>query len=337
MMSITDTLRSYVGHIDDKEKENVCNEISTGSRPSNEYFIMLAIAATIATIGLLTDSVAVIIGAMLVSPLLIPVIGISLGAVKGDFELFSRAFEAELKGIALALIIVIILTLLIPNAAITTEILLRTHPTPLDLLVALASGAAAAYALSKKNISAALPGVAIAVAVLPPLSVVGIGFALKRFDVSVGAFLTFLANIVAINFAASAVFWLMNFSPKWSLTAEKETMQKLKTSAVLLLIILIPLAWIMWDSVSISNTQATINSVLTAQLDGIVEARLADFDFENREGGGLAVSATIISPKEITSVKAEEMRLALEKNLKASVDLNLIVTKVELLHTAHSS
>lgn len=330
-MDLTGSLKSYLGTISAEEKKVIYDDISRGSHPTNEYFIMLVISAVIATIGLLTNNVAVIIGAMLVSPLLIPVIGISLGAVKGDFTLFRRAIEAEAKGIALVIILVTIFTLLIPNASVTSEILLRTHPTPLDLLVALASGAAAAYALSKKNIGATLPGVAIAVAVLPPLSVVGIGFALRTPEVALGGALTFLANIVAINFAASAVFWLMNFSPKFSLTAQKETMSKLKTSAVLLLLISIPLAWIMWQSVSASSTRAAVGAVLSSQIDGIPQSRLVDFSFEYQKDGSLMVSATIDSTKEITQDKSEEIRTALEKNLKEPIDLQLRVNQIALV------
>src|SRR3989338_3145539 len=170
------TVRKYFGTISDEEKKEVLAQISAGSNPSIDYFVMLVISALIASIGLLTNSVAAIIGAMLVSPLLLPVIGISLGAVKGDLKLFRTAVEAEAKGIAIVLVLVTVLTLVVPNAAVTSEILLRTHPTPLDLIIALASGAAAAYALSKKSIGAALPGVAIAVAIMPPICVVGIGF-----------------------------------------------------------------------------------------------------------------------------------------------------------------
>jgi len=330
---IENYFRSRLGQIADEEKEAVYSEIAKGSHPSNEYFIMLVISAIIATVGLLTNNVAIIIGAMLVSPLLIPVIGISLGAVKGDFGLFRRAIEAEAKGVALVIGLVILLTLIIPNASITSEILLRTHPTPLDLLVALASGAAAAYALSKKNIGATLPGVAIAVAVLPPLSVVGIGFALRRFDVAVGGTLTFLANIVAINFAASVIFWLMSFSPKRSDDKEKELKGKLKTSAVLLLVISIPLAYIMWQSVSTDSTRATIGNVLNSQLDGIADSRLAGFDFEVQKDGSVSVTATIDSPMEISQAKAGEMRVALEKNLKTPVTLKLKVNRITLVES----
>ncbi len=331
--TIKDYARRYLGEISDDEKDEVAASIERGSRPSNEYFIMLVIAVIIATVGLLTNSVATIIGAMLVSPLMLPVIGISLGAVKGDFGLFYRAIEAELKGVALVIGLVILLTLLIPAASITSEILLRTQPTPLDLMVALASGAAAAYALSRKNIGAALPGVAIAVAVMPPLSVVGIGIALRRIDIAAGGALTFLSNVVAINFAASIVFWLMNFSPKRSPSDEKEAAGKLKTSAILLLIILIPLAWIMWNSVSSDSTRSTIESVLSSQMDGIPDSRLADFGFEHQKDGSLLVSAAIDSPKEITQDKAGEIRAALEKNLGTPVSLNLKVNAISVVRS----
>jgi len=331
MFNLVEILRKYFGSINEKEKEAVYAEIRNGSKPSHEYFIMLAIAAIIATIGLLTNSVAVIIGAMLVSPLLIPVIGISLGAVKGDWGLFSRAIEAEAKGVLFVILLVVMLTLIIPSASVTSEILLRTQPTPLDLFVALASGAAAAYALCRKSIGAALPGVAIAVAVMPPLSVAGIGFALRRPEIALGGLLTFAANVVAINFAASAVFWLMEFSPRWSFSAEEETMKKLKTSAALLLLISIPLAWIMWESISASGTNETISNVISSQLDGIPQAQLTEASFEYSHDGMLLVFASIDSPKEISVSKADEMRLALEKNLNQPVKLTLRVNEIKLV------
>ncbi|MEW6329736.1 MAG: DUF389 domain-containing protein, partial [Candidatus Micrarchaeota archaeon] len=208
---------------------------------------------------------------------------------------------------------------------------------PLDLVVALASGAAGAYALCRKNISAALPGVAIAVAVMPPLSVIGIGIALKMPNIAVGGALLFAANIIAINLAGSFIFWLMGFSPKLSLSAEKETRSRLKTSAVLLLVILVPLAWIMLDSINTANTRTTVERVLGAQIEGIEQARLVEFGFETGRSGALKVSATVDSPKKITQEKADEMKVALEKNLKTAVDLDLNVNEVTLLKSEHSS
>src|SRR3989338_6589915 len=114
--------QNYFGRVGAKEQAQVYSEVKAGANPSNEYFVMLVISSIIATIGLLTNSVAAIIGAMLVSPLFTPVIGLSLGAVKGDFLLFRGALEAEVKGVFLALAIVILTTLFIPNAGVTGEI-----------------------------------------------------------------------------------------------------------------------------------------------------------------------------------------------------------------------
>jgi len=321
----------YLGRVSDADRERLAREIAAGSKPSNEYFTMLILAAVIATVGLITDSAAAIIGAMLVSPLLIPVIGSSLGAVKGDLRLFWRAVEAEAKGAAVVLVLAIFITLLIPNAAAGSEIMLRTRPTPLDLLIALASGAAGAYALSKKSIGATLPGVAIAVAMLPPLCVAGIGFALRSPEIALGGFLTFIANVVAINFAASVVFWLVGFRHKWSMSAEKDVMKKLQTSAVLLLVISIPLAYIMWQSLEAADVKNTVEQTLLSQLEGIPFARLDGFDVSGAKAGGMRIAASIDSPKEITQDKAGEIRAALEKRLGADVELVLTVNKVDLI------
>jgi len=334
---IKEFLGNYFGEISSEERGEVYAQISAGSSPTKDYFIMLVIAAIIATLGLLTNSVAVIIGAMLVSPLLMPVLGIALGAIKGDIGLFRTAIEAEAKGAAMVIFLVAAITLLVPNAGITSEILLRTHPTPLDMIVALASGAAAAYALSKKSVGVTLPGVAIAVAIMPPLSVVGIGFALRMPEVAFGAALTFISNVVAINFAAILVFWLMGFAPKLSPSTEKETKSRIKTSGVLLILILLPLGWIMYDTLHKDNVRVVIEEVLGAQLDGIPHSRLVDMSFEYGAGGKIIISATIESSRTIDDGKAEEMRHALEKNLKTDVELDLRVDEIKLVRSQPTS
>ncbi|MEW6528968.1 MAG: TIGR00341 family protein [Candidatus Micrarchaeota archaeon] len=335
MNDIENFLKRFITEINDERRVEVYNEIKDGSKPSRDFFIMLSIATVIATLGLLTNSVAVIIGAMLVSPLLMAVLAISLGAMKGDILLFWDGMQGMAKGAGLSLLIAIIITLLVPNQNITAEILARIRPTPLDLLVALASGLAGAYAICRKNISAVLPGIAIAVAVLPPLSVVGIGVATRRLDVAVGGGLMFAANVIAIDFAASFIFWLMGFGPRLSLISEKEMMNRLKTSIVLLLLILIPLAWVMYESINKANTEATIEQVLHAQIDGIEYARITDFNYE-WQNNGLKISATLESPKDISQDKANEIKIALEKNLRTSVNINLKVNQVKLLKVENS-
>ncbi|MEW6328816.1 MAG: DUF389 domain-containing protein, partial [Candidatus Micrarchaeota archaeon] len=115
LRKIEESSKKFLGEMDEDEKQKICEEINAGSRPSRDFFIMLVLSVMIATLGLLTNSAAVIIGAMLVSPLLVPVLGISLGAVKGDLRLFWRGINAEGWGILLALGVAIIITLLLPN------------------------------------------------------------------------------------------------------------------------------------------------------------------------------------------------------------------------------
>jgi uncharacterized hydrophobic protein (TIGR00271 family) len=186
------------------------------------FILLVLLSSVIATLGLLMNSPATIIGAMLVAPLMSPIIGLGLGSIRGDDRLIRDATKALLQGAMLAVFIAALLTLsnrLIPFVPLTAdqlpgEVLARTRPTPMDLGVALAGGLAAAFALAMPNISAALPGVAIATALLPPLSVVGIGLAYQRWDVAGGAFLLFITNSVAIAASAMLVFFVLGFTPR---------------------------------------------------------------------------------------------------------------------------
>ena len=159
--------------LDREQQIDVYKSIRSSARPSVDFYIMMALAAAIATFGLLQDSVAVIIGAMLVAPLMAAIFGLSLGIVRGDLRLLKRGTTAILRGVLLSVIAAIAIALITPNATPQSEILARTRPSLLDLGVALASGAAGAYAVCRKEVSAALPGVAIAAALVPPLATAG--------------------------------------------------------------------------------------------------------------------------------------------------------------------
>jgi uncharacterized hydrophobic protein (TIGR00271 family) len=161
------------------------------ARPNFGFFLLVVLSCVIATLGLLTDSAAVIIGAMLVAPLMSPIVGLGLASITGDSRLLADSASALLRGLLLAILIAFILTLsnhalpFIPLAdELPREVIARTHPSPLDLTIALAGGLAAAFAIAMPDISAALPGVAIATALMPPLCAVGIGLAEGRWDVA---------------------------------------------------------------------------------------------------------------------------------------------------------
>ena len=259
---------------------DVYRNVRRDSRPDIDFFVLILLAGVIATFGLLQSSAAVIIGAMLVAPLMTPILGISMGLVRGDVRLLRLAAETALKGIFLAILVATSVVLLTPGASLTPEILARTHPTLLDLFVALASGAAGAYALGRKEVAAALPGVAIAAALVPPLCVGGIGIALSKADVTAGAMLLFCTNLIAITLAGAIVFFLLGLRPEaGEEDRQRRLWQGLIVTVLLVVAISIPLGWFLVSSVRDQRQQRDIRQVLTAAGETF-DADLVDFSVD---------------------------------------------------------
>ena len=170
------------------------------------FLILLALATAIATFGLLSNSAATIIGAMIIAPLMVPIISLAFSLVILDFRLVSYSLVKLISGIALTVLIAFLATVLIGFKVPGSEILARTEPTLLDLGVAISAGVAGAFAKIRRSVSDAIPGVAISVALVPPLCVVGIGLAISDFDFAIGAFILFLTNLVGIIISADIIF-----------------------------------------------------------------------------------------------------------------------------------
>ncbi len=167
-------IRKWLQPLGQERKQDVLVELSQASSPGFDYFLLVLLSCSIATFGLITNSAAVIIGAMLVAPLMSPILGLSLASVAGEQSMFRKAVIALVEGSLLAVALSALLGLIagwLPLdvfKVLPVEILSRTHPSPFDLGIGLAGGAAAAYALAQPRLSAALPGVAIATALMPP-------------------------------------------------------------------------------------------------------------------------------------------------------------------------
>ena len=166
---------------------------------------------------------------MLVAPLMTPLIGTGFALVQGNEKLIRNAIRSVYLGFALAFGLAILTSWFVPEFLIQTEILSRGAPDLLDLIVAFLSGVAAAYAMGRPNLISALPGVAIAAALVPPIATSGIGVGLwiedllwsegasilsDRLDLAVGAMLLFLTNIVAIILGTAVVFWAVGIDSR---------------------------------------------------------------------------------------------------------------------------
>jgi uncharacterized hydrophobic protein (TIGR00271 family) len=184
------------------DHDAILRQIAEDSGWSGRYAFLIVVSAAISLLGLLMPSVAVLIGAMLLSPLMMPIIGLGFGIATLDFVEIRRAAIALVAGSVIAVVFSALFVTISPVQNITSEIAGRTQPTLFDLLVALLSAMAGAYALIRGRGSTVV-GVAIAIALMPPLAVVGFGIATWNWTVFSGSLLLFLTNAVTIALTAA--------------------------------------------------------------------------------------------------------------------------------------
>jgi uncharacterized hydrophobic protein (TIGR00271 family) len=177
------------------------------------YFVLIIGSCAIATLGLIANSVAVIIGAMVVAPLMLPIRALAFGTLEGDTALLKRGLLALSGGTAVALILSWSLGGLLQYGSFGSEILARSKPNLLDLGIAVVAGWISGYAKVQPKISSSLAGTAIAVALMPPLCVVGIGLSQSAFDLSMGAMLLYMTNLLGIMLSCMLTFWLAGYTP----------------------------------------------------------------------------------------------------------------------------
>lgn len=187
--------------------------LKESSRSSSIFIVLVILSTLLATTGLFQNSTPVIIGAMILAPLMSPIISLSMGVARGDSYFITNSLKTLGYGILTALIFSSLYAYFMPLFVLTDEMRSRVNPNILDLMVAIVSGVAGAYANAKSEIAKSLAGVAIAVALVPPLSVAGIGLGWGDLNVSYGAFLLFLTNLVGITLAGALTFLVLGYSP----------------------------------------------------------------------------------------------------------------------------
>ncbi|NJP06104.1 MAG: DUF389 domain-containing protein [Chloroflexaceae bacterium] len=296
-----------------ERRTEVYQAMQEAARPSVDFFVLITLAATIAILGLLQNSAAVIIGAMLVAPLMSPILAMGMGIVQGNIRMLGIAARATTQGIALAIAFGLLITMISPIQTATNEILGRTQPNLLDLLVALASGAAAGYALGRKEVAAALPGVAIAAALVPPLCVVGYGLGTSQLAMSAGALILFTTNLVAIVFSSALTFLALGFYPAWN---EREQLKKgLSVTISSLVIITLLLTYTTLVTVNEANRQNRLNTLFTNQVE-TDSASIQEMTIRQDQTGYL-IEATIVVFE--TSEVTPERLLDFEQTLSEEV------------------
>jgi uncharacterized hydrophobic protein (TIGR00271 family) len=204
---------SFLDEIKDVDKKKAVELLVTNSSPRQSYYFLVASSVAMATMGMLMNSTAVVIGSMLIAPVLYPVLSLAMGIIISDSQLIGRSFTTILRSVLLSLIVSVGVAVLFSfqHSEITSEMVKRMEPSLINAAVALVSGLAVSYVIMKPNLNNALPGVAISVSLVPPLAVIGIGLAKLNVTMTSSALILFLVNIVGIMFTAMIIFSLTEF------------------------------------------------------------------------------------------------------------------------------
>ncbi len=270
---------------------------------------MLLLSVAIATFGVLQDSTAVVIGAMLIAPLMTPIIGTAAGAVNGWSARMSASLALITAGvgasIGLAFVIGAWAPQLIPLAT-NSQVTSRVNPNIIDMGIALAAGAAGAFASVNKRVSASIAGVAIAVALVPPLGVVGLTLHAGMYGDALGAFTLFLTNLVSIILAAMIVFALTGFAP---ISRMKENANQIKrvaiTVSIAAILIAIPLAFTVTSVITAAAHQSTAQKAVEGWLE-----EAPDLEVGRIEVKGSDVSIIVTGPENIPPIQDLEDALS---------------------------
>jgi len=284
------------------------------------YTVMLGLSVSIATLAILQDSTAVVIGAMLIAPLMTPIMGTAAAIVNGwrgrmVWSLIVVGISV-VGAIGVAWVVATWAPALVP-AATNSQITSRISPTLLDMGIALAAGAAGAYATVDDRVSASLPGVAIAVALVPPLGVVGVTLTLGMGGDALGAFLLFSTNFVSIILASVVVFVLTGFSPvRHFIEHRGDVINVLGTLVVGGLLIMIPLGL---TGAAILNTASDKAAAQEVTQEWLGES--SDLEVGPITVGDVVVSIDISGSDDLPAI--EELEDALSETLGRAVTLNV--------------
>ncbi|WP_300496144.1 TIGR00341 family protein [uncultured Methylophaga sp.] len=304
----------WMHHAAPEEFKDLFMMMRESAKATPAYLTLMVLSTLLAAFGLFANSIPVVIGAMILAPLMGPIISMSLGTLRQDENLMIDSGRSIAIGTGLALLCAMLIAWFIPLNHINSEIAARISPTLLDLGVAVVSGIAGAYAHARAEVAKSLAGVAIAVALVPPLAVAGIGLGWLDFTVFFGAFLLYLTNLVGIILAALITFMILGYSPF------HRAKRGLMLTLVMVAILAIPLAFGFERMVAENN--------VLRQLDGqeIAGVKLVDVNVRPRDP--LIISLTMVSKTPVDHAVMDEVKQEIERRLQQPVVLEIAVRVV---------
>jgi len=306
------------------QRAAIRESVTSGSVLTLPYLAMNVAAAFIAGFGLMENSPAVIIGAMLIAMLFGPIVGISMALAEADLRLLGRAIVAEAVGAVCVLAVGLLIGISTHHLVIGSEILNRTAPGLLDLLIALVGGLAGGFTFLSPSLSSVIVGVAIATALVPPMTTCGILLARGLPEAAAGAFLLFLANFSAIAFGAMIVFLAAGYRP-----AAMDKARKVLVPRLICVMLVLGLAVHLFGTLIRTSAQVMLQSniqkVLGLEIEKVPGARLAQVKLLQNQGKTIAW-IVIRTPNPFTPEEVAHLNEAV--NTAAGRDIGLTVRSV---------
>jgi uncharacterized hydrophobic protein (TIGR00271 family) len=311
--------------------EGVINGVYSEVEISPGYFFILSLANLIALTGLIVNSAPVIIGAMLISPLMGPILSTGFAFATGNKTIWRKALKKVSLSVALTLVVAAAASYLSPLQDLTTEIVARTRPNLYDLFIAIFAGLAGAGAIcTKKNYVTVVPGVAIATAVIPPLSVAGFGIGTGSFLITAGGFFLFFTNFVAIIIATCAVLFFFGFKPSTDSGLDSVALKKrIAFLASVLCIICVPLIYTLHKSVSELGLKKKIMVALQTRFNRPGVSSLSTCSHLEKADKSIDISAVINTTRYLSEKDISRSEQDIGRALRRRVVFHLEQIKVQ--------
>ena len=309
--SLSESKLPFIKHASTDEFKELFQILRDNARLKNSYLVLMVLSTVLATFGLFANSSPVVIGAMILAPLMSPIISLSMGALRHDKKLIADSFTTIAAGLGLSFLFAVLITWLTPIHSPGSEILARTSPNLLDLGIAVVSGIAGAYAYAREEIAKSLAGVAIAVALIPPLAVTSIGIGWGERGIFLGASLLLGTNLAGMLLAAAVTFMLLGFSPLKFLT------RGMLISLLLVLILSIPLA--------LGFQQMVYQHQIKKELENLKTEDATIKNVSVQSVYPMKLSMRIVCKTPLNSYQIDNIKAVVEERLQRSAEIEMVI------------
>lgn len=309
-------------NVDPQQFNQITIELLSESTLDINYLVLILSSCIIATLGLLSNSAAVIIGAMIVAPLMLPIRGLAFGAVEGNVVIFRKGLIAVAVGTILAIILAWLLGSLVGLPDFGSEVLARSKPTLLDLGIAIAAGGISGFAKVQPKVSGTLAGTAIAVALMPPICVIGLGLSQGNWALSLGASLLYVTNLLGITLSCMLTFLIAGYTPLNR--ARKAILWALGLTAILIVPLGVSFAELLQQAqLEASLKRALLNRTITFQRMELINS---DTNWLKEPA---EVRLTVRSSEALTPKQVQLLEAFIEKEMGQKFTLIFQVSRVE--------